>query len=116
MEELFKRLARSDFRSKFILKQKDKGYIKEKGWDTIRSHTEDFVEKRLAPAIPKNDGKQTPMKGHPAFIGQHATATCCRGCLEKWHHIPKGVALSKEQQMYVVDVLMTWMKRQMGEV
>ncbi len=29
-------------------------------------------------AEPRNDGKQTPFRGHPVFTAQHATATCCR--------------------------------------
>ncbi|MCD8068705.1 MAG: DUF4186 family protein, partial [Lachnospiraceae bacterium] len=111
---LFDRLARSKFRSSFSLKANDRAYVKEKGMDTIRSHAQDFVSRRLAPAEPTNDGKQTPMKGHPVFIAQHATATCCRGCLEKWHRIPKGSELTREQQEYVVNVLMEWIARQMG--
>ncbi|MCD7863700.1 MAG: ATP-dependent RecD-like DNA helicase [Lachnospiraceae bacterium] len=110
---LFDRLAQSKFRSSFTLKANDIAYVKEKGMDTIRSHARDFVSKRLAPAEPLNDGKQTPMKGHPVFIAQHATATCCRGCLEKWHRIPKGSELTAEQQEYVVNVLMEWIRRQM---
>ncbi len=110
---LFARLAQSKFRSSFSLKTNDKAYVREKGMDVIRSHGEDFISKRLAPAEPKNDGKQTPMRGHPVFVAQHATATCCRGCLEKWHGIPKGVELDNGQQKYVVDVLMEWIRRQM---
>lgn len=72
--ELFTRLSRSDFRSRFHLTEKDKAYVREKGMDTIRSHARDFVEKRLSSEAPENDGKQTPMKGHPVFIAQHATA------------------------------------------
>ncbi|MCD7751527.1 MAG: ATP-dependent RecD-like DNA helicase [Lachnospiraceae bacterium] len=106
----------SKFRSSFSLKANDIAYVKEKGMDTIRSHAQDFVSKRLAPAEPANDGKQTPMKGHPVFIAQHATATCCRGCLEKWHRIPKGSELTAEQQEYVVNVLMEWIERQMAEI
>ena len=79
----------------------------------IRSHAEDLIAKRLAPADIPNDGKQTPMRGHPVFIGQHATGTCCRGCLEKWHGIRKGHELTKAEQAYVVDVLMQWIERQM---
>ncbi len=114
-DELFARLARSKFRSSFSLKENDKKYVEEKGIDTIRSHAQEFVRKRLAPAEPKNDGKQTPMQGHPVFIAQHATATCCRGCLEKWHGIPKGRELTQQEQEYVVSILMTWIERQMGE-
>jgi len=112
-ENLFARLAQSNFRSRFILKAADKAYVREKGMDKIRSHACDFISKRLAPAEPVNDGKQTPMKGHPVFIAQHATACCCRGCLEKWHRIPKGKELTREQQEYVVNVLMAWIERQM---
>lgn len=111
--DLFDRLSRSRFRSSFSLKPADVAYARKKGMDTIRSHACDFIRQRLAPAEPKNDGKQTPMRGHPVFIAQHATGCCCRGCLEKWHRIPKGKELSEEQQKYVVDVLMAWIERQM---
>ncbi|MDO4648554.1 MAG: ATP-dependent RecD-like DNA helicase [Eubacteriales bacterium] len=109
---LFQRLAQSKFRSSFTLKTNDRAYIREKGMEQIRSHAVDFVAQRLSEAEPKNDGKQTPMRGHPVFVGQHATATCCRDCLEKWHNIPKGTALTKQQQEYVVNVIMEWIKRQ----
>ena len=84
--------------------------------DTIYQHAVDFVTRRLAPQNPENDGKQTPMRGHPVFISQHATACCCRGCLEKWHHIPSGKVLTKEEQDYVVEVLMDWIKKEIGTV
>ncbi len=110
---LFERLSKSAFRSRFHLSKKDKDYVNDKGYDTIRSHARDFVSKRLAPAFPKNDGKQTPMKGHPVFIGQHATACCCRGCLRKWHNIPEGRELTEAEQEYVVGVLMDWIMSEM---
>lgn len=113
LEDLFERLSQSKFRSGFHLKEKDKKYVLDKGGDKIREHARDFVSQRLAPAVIPNDGKQTPMKGHPIFIAQHATACCCRGCLEKWHHFPRGKELTEEQQDYVVDVLMEWVGRQM---
>ena len=91
IENVLTRLSKSKFRSKFHLKQQDKDYVKEKGIDKIREHAYDFINKRLAPANIPNDGKQTPMRGHPVFIAQHATATCCRGCLYKWHKIQPGV-------------------------
>lgn len=111
--QMLVRLSRSNFRSRFHLKAQDKQYIRDKGWNTIADHAADFVSKRLAPAAPKNDGKQTPMRGHPVFIAQHATACCCWGCLEKWHGIPQGVPLSAEQQVYIVGMLMSWMRREM---
>lgn len=112
-KQLFERLGKSKFRSSFYLKQKGIDYINEKGLETIRKHAEDFIAKREAPAHIPNDGKQTPMKGHPVFIAQHATATCCRECIRKWHKIKPGVELSQVQQDYLVDVIMTWIKRNM---
>lgn len=113
LDELFARLSQSDFRSRFSLKAKDKAYIQEKGWETIRQHAADFIRKRLAPALIPNDGQQTPMRGHPVFIAQHATGCCCRGCFSKWHHIPAGRELTSEEQQYAVDVIMEWIRRQL---
>ena len=113
LTDLFERLAKSDFRSKFHLSNKDKEYIEEKGLATIRKHAEDFVAKRLAPVYIPNDGKQTPMRGHPVFLAQHATGCCCRGCFAKRHHIPAGRQLTNEEQQYAVAVLMAWIEKQM---
>jgi len=112
--DIFERLAKSNFRSKFKLKTKDFDYIKEKGIEKIYSHACDFVKKRIAPENIPNDGKQTPMKGHPVFIAQHATATCCRGCIEKWHKFPKNRQLTEEEQKYLVNIIMEWIKRQIN--
>ena len=95
------------------MKKKDIDYINEKGVDTIREHARDFIAKREAPAVIPNDGKQTPMKGHPVFIAQHATATCCRECIRKWHKMQPGRALSQVQQDYLVDVIMTWIQKEL---
>lgn len=104
-------LAGSRFRSSFRLRQKELDYLAQKGLETVRRHAEDFIRSRLAPANPKNDGKQTPTKGHPVFIAQHATATCCRKCLEKWHKTPMGVELDDKQVDYIVDLIMAWMTK-----
>ena len=111
-EALFFRLSKSSFRSRFHLSESDRKYIEDKGIELIKSHAADFVAKRLSPENPENDGKQTPMKGHPIFKAQHATACCCRSCLEKWHNIPAGKKLNKKEQEYIVDVLMEWIKRE----
>ena len=110
-DEAFERLAKSEFRSRFKLTAKDRAYIAEKGLDTIRRHAVDFVAQKLAPAEPLNDGRQTPMRGHPIFKAMHGTAMCCRGCMEKWWKVKKGVALTELQQQRAVDFLMAWVER-----
>lgn len=111
--DIFDRLARSRFRSRFRLSATERSYANKKGRSTILRHTRDFVALRLAPAHPKNDGKQTPMRGHPAFVAQHATATCCRSCLQKWHGVDRGRQMSEAEQEEVVSLIMTWIDRQM---
>ena len=114
VEKILDSLSKSNFRSKFHLKQKDKDYIREKGIEKIREHAYDFINKRLAPKFIPNDGKQTPMRGHPVFIAQHATATCCRGCIEKWHKFPQHRELTKTEQEYLISVIMEWINRQIN--
>lgn len=112
-EDILDRLAKSKFRSSFRLSKKYRDYAAEKGAETIRRHAEDFIAARLGTrGLSQTDGHQTPMKNHPVFIAQHATATCCRGCFEKWHGIPPGTELTPEQQKYAVDLIMRWIERQ----
>ena len=105
--------AKSETRIIFWFDDKDIDYINEKGLERIRQLAEDFISKREAPAYIANDGKQTPMHGHPVFIAQHATATCCRECIRKWHKMQPGKELSQVQQEYLVDVIMTWIQKEM---
>ncbi len=109
MDELFRALGRSRFRSRFRLSGKDAKYLSQKGLEAIIEHARDFVTKRLADAYPANDGRQTPMRNHPVFVAQHATGTCCRKCLEKWHSIPKGEPLTQADVNYVIQVLRRWL-------
>lgn len=104
-------LAQDKFRGRFILTGKELNYLNEKGLDVVIAHAAELLKKRLAPAVIPNDGKQTPWRGHPTFIAQHATGTCCRGCLRKWHGIEKGKGLSDEEFQHVLKVLAAWLSR-----
>lgn len=101
-------LSKSKFRSSFHLRKYMIDYINEKGLDTIEKHAYDFINTRLKPKDIPNDGKQIPMKGHPVFIAEHATATCCRNCLYKWHYIEKDKELSDSEVDYIVKLIMKW--------
>jgi hypothetical protein len=113
LSPLFERLAKSQFRSSFYLNDKDKAYIHDKGWKKIEQGTRETIARRLAPAFIANDGKQTPMRHgiFPPFIAQHATGCCCRGCLEKWHGIPRGRALTLREQIYLTRIVMEWLRQ-----
>jgi hypothetical protein len=110
-DELFERLSQSKFRSRFKLTGRDRDYVAIRKREVLAAHAREIIAKRLAPAHPAKDGKQTPYRGHPVFIAQHATATCCRSCLEKWHGIAKGAELTPAQQEYVAGVIVTWIYR-----
>lgn len=111
LDKLLAKLKSSPFRSRFTLRGKELLYLREKGIDKIMDHARAFVEERLAPADPPNDGRQTPMRNHPVFIAQHATASCCRKCLMKWHGIPAhSHPLTGEEKEYVLSLLRRWME------
>lgn len=112
--QALEKLKHSKFRSQFHLSTKDKAYIQDKGMDTIRLHAEAFIRDRLAPAQIPNDGKQTPMRGHPVFSAQHACACCCRRCLNKWYRIPLDTELTQSQQTKIVNLLMAWINQEMN--
>jgi Domain of unknown function (DUF4186) len=112
LDEVFERLQRSAFRQRFRLRGTELAYLEQKGLETVMTHASDFIDKRLAPALPPNDGKQTPMGKHPVFVAQHATATCCRGCLEKWHAIPKGHELTDSEKLHVLGAIRRWLVSQ----
>ena len=112
VEDALAKLRKSKFRGSFYLTRKDKESSDKKGMETIERHAEDFVRKNLAPAHIPNDGKQTPMHGHPVFKAQHATACCCRGCLNKWYKVPLKTELTEVQQKKIVNLLMAWIREQ----
>lgn len=110
--QALEKLEKSKFRAGFSLSEKDIEYIRKKGIDVIREHAKDFVHARLAPGCIQNDGKQTPMRGHPVFVAQHACACCCRGCLNKWYKVPTNRELTADEQCRIVNLLMAWIEKQ----
>ena len=105
------RLATSSFRARFTLSAKDRAYALDRGEAIIRDHARDLLAKRVGPAEPERDGKQTPFRGHPVFTAQHATATCCRGCIQKWHHIPTGRPLTDDELDRLCALVIAWIRR-----
>lgn len=102
------RIGRFAFRAKFHLREQELEYLRRRGLGVVPEHAREIVVARVAPARPAKDGAQTPWGGHPVFRAQHATATCCRGCLEKNHGIRRGHDLSEREIDYVVAVICRW--------
>lgn len=112
IDDVLGRLSRSAFRRRFALGRTERAYLAGRGLDTVLAHAKGLIAARLAPAEPANDGRQTPFRGHPVFVAQHATATCCRSCLAKWHRIPRGRPLTAAEQDHVVAVIARWLARE----
>jgi predicted Fe-S protein YdhL (DUF1289 family) len=114
LDQVFSGLAGSAFRQRFHLASREREYLEQRGLETVLQHAHRFIAERLAPASPARDGKQTPYRGHPVFVAQHATATCCRGCLEKWHGIARGHPLTDAEREHVLAVLAAWLRPYLG--
>lgn len=112
LDRTLTRLSASAFRCRFHLNLNDRTYFDNKGTAEIIKHARSFIAERLAPAQPHNDGQQTPMRGHPVFVAQHATATCCRGCLAKWHGIAAGYPMTQPEQDFAVALIARWLARE----
>lgn len=114
IDERLARILRHPFRARFRLRGRDRAVVDLRGMDGVRRHAWELTGRRLAPARPANDGRQTPYRGHPVFVAQHATATCCRSCLRRWHGIAEGHELDTRERDYVVAVICRWIEREIA--
>lgn len=108
IDHRIERASARPFGRRFHLRGRERATAELRGPRTMRAHAAEIVAERLAPAEPRNDGRQTPYRNHPVFVAQHATATCCRRCLETWHGIAKGHRLDRDERAYVVEVIGRW--------
>ena len=105
-------LSKSKFRNSFLLRKYMIEYKEKKGIPKIKDDAYFFIRNRLSDTSKVTDGKQTPMKGHPVFIAQHATATCCRNCLYKWYGIPKDRLLTEHEIDFCVALIISWIEKE----
>ena len=114
LDEAFRRIAASSFRRKFRLQGRELAYLQTWGLPHVMRQAEEILRTRVAPELPKNDGRQTPWRNHPVFVAQHATGTCCRGCIEKTYGIAKGHALTDDELRHVLAAIERWLSSQTG--
>jgi hypothetical protein len=95
---------------KFVLGEPEQEYVTSRGMEILRLHAADFVNKRLAPAKPKNDGRQTPTKGHPVFIAQHACGCNDRASVQEFFGYEMGRELSENEVDKIVDAILRWIE------
>lgn len=103
--------SKSPYRSNLRLTGEEIEYCRSRGLDEVRREAFDIIRKNIAPSYIKNDGKQTPENGHPIFVSQHATATCCRKCINRFYYIPNDRKLTETEVNFIVDLNLEWLKR-----
>ena len=102
-------LKRSPFRRKFHLSRLDRMILEQKGMEKIREDAKALLSKTLQ--SPSTDAR-VPYNGHPVFTAQHATATCCRECLFKWHRIPVFRELTEKEIEYLTGLVVRWIEKE----
>ena len=88
-------------------------YALRKGRTGLSQTTERQIRRLVGPANPAFDGRQTPRETSPKanaiHYAQHATASCCRKCIEVWHGIPQGRELSDQEIVYLSNLAMPFL-------
>ena len=96
--------------------QKAVNHALRKGREGMRTAVEKRIRRSVSDASPPYDGRQTPKSGNSIYYAQHATATCCRKCIEEWHDVPRGVALTDEEVVYFTNLVMLYIKERLPQL
>lgn len=92
-------------------------YARRKGKTGLKTAAQRHIEKAVANPTHPRQGRQTPRETSPTaniiHYAQHATASCCRKCLEEWHGIPPDRFLFVEEISYLRDLVMLYVDARM---
>jgi Domain of unknown function (DUF4186) len=89
-----------------IIDQRALNHARRKGRVGLQIAARRRLVTSVGPSEPMRDGYQTPLEGNVIYYAQHAVACCCRKCIEYWHGIPQGEALTESQIDYLADLVM----------
>ena len=115
----FKALQHEMIRSHFLHEPIDEravAHARRKGRVKLREAVRNRLDRYLASAEPVRDGRQTPFSGNAIFYAQHATACCCRTCLEYWHNIPKGRPLTESELKYCEALIELFLQQRLPKL
>jgi hypothetical protein len=113
VEGTFRELAREWIRHVFFhapFDEKSKAQAHELGFNQLKSMVRPLLEKKVAPEKIFRDGTQTKKEGSAIHYAQHATATCCRKCLEYWHGIDRNRDLTKVELDYCEGLVIAYLE------
>lgn len=121
VENTFESLRREMIRHHFWHKSIDSkalNHAQGKGIIGLRVAAERRLRKSVA--LPRSqlfrDGTQTPWHGNVIYYAQHATATCCRRCIEAWHGIDREAPLVDEEIGYMTELIMKYIQLRLPDL
>ncbi|MEP7377612.1 MAG: DUF4186 family protein [Chitinophagaceae bacterium] len=85
------------------------GSALQKGRIVLKEKAIEELRKKVGGENNFREGYQTPKGGDDIIhYAQHATATCCRKCMEYWFKIPIGTALTEKQLDYCAELIIRY--------
>jgi hypothetical protein len=85
-----------------------------------RRQLHEAARRRLETSVGKAgmafDGRQTPREGNTICYAQHATASCCRTCIEYWHDIPKDRDLTADELSYLSTLVIAYLDERLPDL
>lgn len=98
--------------------QRALNHARRKGKRELRIAARARLVTSIGPASEKlfRDGMQTPRSGSILFYAQHATAACCRKCVEYWHDIPSDRDLTSEELDYLTDLVWLYVEERLPDL
>jgi hypothetical protein len=87
-------------------------YARRKGRLQLKQAARNQIERAVKGIAHPREGQQTPRETNPhanvIHYAQHATASCCRKCVEEWHGIPRDRELTAAEIDYLTELVMLY--------
>ena len=98
--------------------EKAVNYARRKGISGLEVAIPSRIRKSVGSGNNPYDGRQTPMagSGNPIHYAQHATASCCRKCMEYWHGISPNRDLTENEIDYLAELAMLYIKDRLPDL
>jgi len=113
IENTFKSLKYEFIRHHYWHKEFDEkavNYALRKGKIELINTVEKRIRASVKAPVDAFDGRRTKWEGNPIHYGQHATATCCRKCIERWHNVPRDEELTEKQVKYFTHLVIMFLE------
>jgi hypothetical protein len=98
------------------IKSKDVQNAMEKGAESVIDEARRRMTEKIGIMNPYRHGI-TPYTGNVIYYAQHATATCCRRCMEYWYGIPaKNRILTPDEINFSTDLVRLYLEERIPDL